>query len=341
MRRSTHALRLGHCGSAPLGGDCQHGHAGSWRLNLTDAVSWSAARKACSGLCLGCNQCSYISFSLSWRDCSWWDRCDLERLQHTVRNFRTLRIRSTPSHAHTVAAASSRLPSLSELGHSSGTDKGWVHGYLALYEPHLAPWRAAPLRLLEVGVRDGDSLHLWDAYFTHPNASIFGAGIGHSSKDSRILHADQGRTRDLIRLARAGPWTVVIDDGSHLPEHQLQTFVRLFPTLVAGGLYIVEDIETSYWRRGAPIYSYRVSGRVDVVDMFRRAIDGVVYREFLCDGSAASVAASTPVFSAEVDAMIASVSFIRNSILVRKLPANFVEHKQYRFSERACANYTR
>jgi hypothetical protein len=43
-------------------------------------------------------------------------------------------------------------------------------------------------------------------------------------------------------------FNIIIDDGSHVPWHQLFTFEILFETLLEeDGIYIIEDIETSYW----------------------------------------------------------------------------------------------
>ena len=41
---------------------------------------------------------------------------------------------------------------------------------------------------------------------------------------------------------------VIIDDGSHIPWHQIFTLETIFDTFLKdGGVYIIEDIETSYW----------------------------------------------------------------------------------------------
>ena len=39
---------------------------------------------------------------------------------------------------------------------------------------------------------------------------------------------------------------VILDDGSHVASHQLESFKVLFPLLQDGGIYIIEDIHTSY-----------------------------------------------------------------------------------------------
>ena len=40
---------------------------------------------------------------------------------------------------------------------------------------------------------------------------------------------------------------VVLDDGSHMVPHQVVSFAALFPLLSEGGLYLIEDMHTSYW----------------------------------------------------------------------------------------------
>ena len=53
---------------------------------------------------------------------------------------------------------------------------------------------------------------------------------------------------------------IIVDDGSHVPWHQLFTFEIMFDTwLKPGGLYIIEDVETSYWDGSHPkIYGYDI-----------------------------------------------------------------------------------
>jgi len=45
-----------------------------------------------------------------------------------------------------------------------------------------------------------------------------------------------------------GPFDIVIDDGSHISQHQIKTFEYCFIHCVKpGGLYIVEDLQTSFY----------------------------------------------------------------------------------------------
>jgi demethylmacrocin O-methyltransferase len=43
-----------------------------------------------------------------------------------------------------------------------------------------------------------------------------------------------------------GQFDIIIDDGSHLSQHQLFSFYQTFPCLKDGGIYI-EDVQTSFW----------------------------------------------------------------------------------------------
>src|SRR6202008_2820925 len=48
---------------------------------------------------------------------------------------------------------------------------------------------------------------------------------------------------------KLGPFDVILDDGSHMNSHIALTFRHLFPNgLAPGGVYIVEDIHSNYWK---------------------------------------------------------------------------------------------
>jgi len=44
-----------------------------------------------------------------------------------------------------------------------------------------------------------------------------------------------------------GPFDIIIDDGSHIPAHVIKSFYTLFPLMADGGLYVIEDVQTSFW----------------------------------------------------------------------------------------------
>lgn len=165
--------------------------------------------------------------------------------------------------------------SLDQLGLTFGTDKASsTHDYLRFYERYFQPIRSRPITLLEVGVLDGASLAVWEAYF--PAASIIGADINPATQRfarSRVAIEilDQSNLEQLVRLGRTrGPFDIVIEDGSHLWEHQITTLRTLFSFVQPGGIYIVEDLQTNY---GAMEEHYRGVSSISCVEYLKKLVD--------------------------------------------------------------------
>jgi hypothetical protein len=126
------------------------------------------------------------------------------------------------------------------------TDKGTAHSYIAVYERLLEPYRTLDITLLEIGVWQGGSLLLWADYF--PSGRIVGMDVNLSAvlaavhEVSQIVLIEGNATRaECIDRAISGV-DIVIDDGSHVIEEQLSSFLAIAPRLRAGGLYVIEDI---------------------------------------------------------------------------------------------------
>jgi hypothetical protein len=144
---------------------------------------------------------------------------------------------------------------LHRLAEIYGTDK-WVHGYPPLYERHLRARRRAVRCVLEIGVgggrhpdRGGASLRMWKRYF--PHAHVYGVDVYPKRIDEeriRVFQGDQGNERFLERVVReTGPVDLVVDDGSHRMQDVRRSFEVLFPHVVPGGMYVIEDLQTAYW----------------------------------------------------------------------------------------------
>jgi tetratricopeptide (TPR) repeat protein len=137
-------------------------------------------------------------------------------------------------------------PSLDVVGFIEGTSKSsiWVD-FLRHYERHFTEFKQKNIQLLEIGVFDGSSLTLWKDYF--PNATIIGVDINpqckqHEEGRAIVEIGSQDDPEFLAILSRRYSPTIIIDDGSHLAHHVIFTFERLFPYLLPGGLYIIEDM---------------------------------------------------------------------------------------------------
>jgi len=107
-----------------------------------------------------------------------------------------------------------------------------------------------PRAILELGVKGGASTALWKALF--PAATVVGVDIrlrswlGAASTDGVIyIEGDQTDTALLARIAEEhGPFDLVIDDGSHVSDHQAISLRALMPHVRGDGLYVIEDVHT-------------------------------------------------------------------------------------------------
>jgi cephalosporin hydroxylase len=145
-----------------------------------------------------------------------------------------------------LSARQTQLNTLDELGIKRVTDKcSLEHDYLRKYERLFRPFRDLPITVLEIGVFDGGSLHLWEDYFSR--ATIVGIDINPDCKKyeggRRIVEIASQADETVMKMigTRYEP-TIIIDDGSHRADHILSSFESLYPTLKSGGIYIVEDM---------------------------------------------------------------------------------------------------
>lgn len=123
--------------------------------------------------------------------------------------------------------------------------------YFPFNEKHLSHFVYKPLLIFEIGCLLGGSLRMWKRYLG-PNAQIVGIDIVPGCK---VLEDDQiqiriGEQQDISFLQSLidefGTPDIVVDDGSHIQSHVITTFQFLYPKLSKNGIYVVEDIHTSY-----------------------------------------------------------------------------------------------
>ena len=142
-----------------------------------------------------------------------------------------------------------RYTELNECGKINGTDKtDRTHNYLNKYEFFLSRFKNDTFTLLELGVFKGASIRMWRDYF--PNAHIVGVDYDHSCADMgseriEVVIADLSQNETLEGLKKYNP-TVILDDASHIWSHQIKSLCTLFEVLPHGGVFIMEDLETSF-----------------------------------------------------------------------------------------------
>jgi hypothetical protein len=127
----------------------------------------------------------------------------------------------------------------------------WLH-YFDIYERHFARFRDNPIKMLEIGVHGGGSLDMWKAYL-HPESTIIGIDITpecaqYAGGNIEIHIGSQDDAKFLEKVAdQYGQFDIVLDDGSHVNSHVIKTFEVLYPRVAHDGVFMVEDMHTSYW----------------------------------------------------------------------------------------------
>jgi cephalosporin hydroxylase len=127
----------------------------------------------------------------------------------------------------------------------------WMH-YFDIYDRHFRPFRGKPVNVVEFGVSHGGSLQMWKHYFG-PRARITGVDImpkcAQLAEDRiDIVIGDQEDRAFLRSLARElGSVDVLIEDGGHSATQQINTFEEFWPYITNGGVFLMEDLHTSYW----------------------------------------------------------------------------------------------
>jgi hypothetical protein len=175
-----------------------------------------------------------------------------KKKNYAFRTFR--RMVANPSLALKSALGNA---SLTELGRIYGTDKvNELHTYQGLtymdiYEKYLEPIQNEEANLMEIGVREGESLRTWEAYFS--KGRICGIDI-----DPRCKEQQKGRVEveigsqddpDFLKtcFGEDTKFDIIIDDGSHVNTFTIASFKNLFESrLKSGGIYIIEDLACSY-----------------------------------------------------------------------------------------------
>jgi SAM-dependent methyltransferase len=204
-------------------------------------------------------------------------------------------------------------PSLDEIGLRHGTDKAsWHHDYLSFYERYLRELRDSAVSILEIGVLHGQSVAMWEEYF--PRGYVVGLDINpatkqHETERVRVEIADQSNAADLVRVAGIyGPFDLILDDGSHIWDHQITTLRSLFPFVKPGGYYILEDIDTSY---GANAALFKRGSKVSTAQYLHKVCDYMIADQML------NVADETDAFIRVYARRLQFIAFSRRTSLIR------------------------
>lgn len=208
---------------------------------------------------------------------------------------------------------------LTKLAIIYGSDKWGKHFYTPHYEHHFKKFKNKKVKILEIGVGGNDSLmhggaslRMWKSYFD--KGFIYGIDIYDKTaleeKRIKIFQGDQADKIFLNKLGNdAGPFDIIIDDGSHFNEHIITSFNTLLPYLKNGGIYVVEDLQTSYWESyGGSSNDLNKLGTA--MNFFKSLTDGINHSEYILKNYPVSY----------LDRNIISLHFYHNLVFIYKGP---------------------
>lgn len=198
-----------------------------------------------------------------------------------------------------------------------GSDKNGGHNYTQYYARHFRKYRMKKIKLLEIGIggyenphKGGESLRMWKKYF--PFGRIAGLDLyDKKTLQERRIAIYQGSQVEPAVLDRIvqenGEFDIIIDDGSHINEHIITTFEYLFPKLKKGGIYVIEDVQTSYWESYGGD-SADLNNPKTAMNYFKKLTDCLNYSEFTLEGYRPSI----------YDLNITEIHFYHNLIFIYK-----------------------
>lgn len=170
---------------------------------------------------------------------------------------------------------------LTEIANKYQTDKGsHGHNYTEVYPKYLP---ANPKKMLEIGVRTGNSLRMWSEYFPDLEC-IYGMDfcieitveqlkqIQAENLKYKLFYGDQSNRDHLDEIAKTigeNQLDFVLDDGSHNTDHQQISLARLFKTVKSKGVYIIEDLTDKIY----PLGGWNIKDMVNYSDAAVNILD--------------------------------------------------------------------
>jgi len=138
-------------------------------------------------------------------------------------------------------------PSLSDIASRYNTDKFWYHGYTDFYEQYFSKFSSP--RIIEIGTAGHASIKMFLDFFE--NCYIIGMDIVDYNEfihqNFKFVNGDQSNIEDLKKIVENEKFfDIILDDGGHTMKQQQITFGFLINYIKPNGIYIIEDLHTSF-----------------------------------------------------------------------------------------------
>ena len=124
--------------------------------------------------------------------------------------------------------------------------------FFEIYDRHFQKYRNTECVIVEIGIWKGGALQMWKDYFGS-KAQIVGIDVEESTlqyKEEQIkIEIGSQSDREFWKKFKENypKVDILIDDGGHTMEQQIITFEEMFEHISEEGVYLCEDLHTSYW----------------------------------------------------------------------------------------------
>jgi len=201
--------------------------------------------------------------------------------------------------------------------------------YLLEWDQIFSTLRNEEINLLEIGIQNGGSLEIWAKYFDKAK-NIVGCDINEACRnlkfeDPRIstvigdVNTDNAENK-IVNIS--SKYEIIIDDGSHLSSDIIRSFSRYFNRLSTNGLYVIEDLHSSYWDIvGSGLYE-----PYSAISFLKRLVDITNFEHWRVNQSREEYLIPfgekfETEFKEEDLSMINSVTFLNSLCLIKKRPS--------------------
>lgn len=229
-----------------------------------------------------------------------------------------------------------------KAGIVSGTDKILHHLYERFYSDFLSQDNIKN-DILEIGYGQGDGVKFWQHLYPDCFLNVIDKDLKKTGKNYEVFKCDQSSLIDLemfLEKVKGKKIELIVDDGSHIPEHQILSFNMLFKNLLTPGFtYIIEDIETSFWKSGS-VYGYPTSYGYDskksIINSFSKILNWI-NKEFLLENEKEVLRKEIKGAGFDIECIdcIKSITFGHNILGIRKKTKKDLQlnNRNYRFSK--------
>ena len=149
--------------------------------------------------------------------------------------------------------------------------------YFHVYELILSKYKLRKdLTVVEIGVKDGGSLFIWQKLF--PHAKIIGIDLNIEckkfEKDGFIIEIGDQSSQEFWKdfFYKHQNVDIVIDDGGHTNTQQINTAISCIPFIKDGGILVTEDVMCSY------SFNFGNPSKYSFINFCKKIIDDINFK---------------------------------------------------------------